>query len=265
MVNFGLLAAEIDPVVWGTPANFNMVRVLAALLPALEYWALATLCSVEQRAPPIFGRAAITLGIGPHSSLHINQHNFGVELSNSRNSRGLYMSHGLPVERICTRISLHMRLGMHIGMICREWDVIVPEISLQFACNRGSLSIDRTRLTTKVSGMRRKSQFSQNWHRLDRKGNDFNVFVNFVGPAIGRNENRFSYCDDSVNKCRNTLTRLGKLADGMRGNASTKCIPTYVYFSALTPLADKERHPVVKKSASQIQPIRFRKTRPNSN
>ena len=26
------------------------------------------LCGVEQRAPPIFGRAAITLGIGPHSS-----------------------------------------------------------------------------------------------------------------------------------------------------------------------------------------------------
>jgi len=35
---------------------------------ALEYWALATLCGVEQGAPPIFGRAAITLGIGPHSS-----------------------------------------------------------------------------------------------------------------------------------------------------------------------------------------------------
>ena len=27
----------------------------------------AKLCCVEQRAPPIFGRAAITLGIGPHS------------------------------------------------------------------------------------------------------------------------------------------------------------------------------------------------------
>jgi len=26
----------------------------------------AKLCGVEQRAPPIFGRAAITLGIGPH-------------------------------------------------------------------------------------------------------------------------------------------------------------------------------------------------------
>jgi len=32
MVNFGLLVAEIDPVVWGTPANFNGFRVLAALL-----------------------------------------------------------------------------------------------------------------------------------------------------------------------------------------------------------------------------------------
>ena len=32
MVNFGLLAAEIDPAVWGTPANFNGFRVLAALV-----------------------------------------------------------------------------------------------------------------------------------------------------------------------------------------------------------------------------------------
>jgi len=32
MVNFGPLATEIDPVVWGTPANFNGFRVLAALL-----------------------------------------------------------------------------------------------------------------------------------------------------------------------------------------------------------------------------------------
>ena len=32
MVNFGPLAVEIDPVVWGTPANFNGFRVLAALL-----------------------------------------------------------------------------------------------------------------------------------------------------------------------------------------------------------------------------------------
>jgi len=32
MVNFGLLAAEIDPVVWGTPANFSGFRALASLL-----------------------------------------------------------------------------------------------------------------------------------------------------------------------------------------------------------------------------------------
>ena len=34
MVNFGLLAAEIGWPVWGTPANFNWFRVLAALLHA---------------------------------------------------------------------------------------------------------------------------------------------------------------------------------------------------------------------------------------
>ena len=60
MVNFGPLAAEIGPVVWGTPANFNGFHVLAALRHG-------KLCGVERRAPPIFGRAAITLGIGPHS------------------------------------------------------------------------------------------------------------------------------------------------------------------------------------------------------
>ena len=32
MVNFGLRAAEIGLPVWGTPPNFNSIRVLAALL-----------------------------------------------------------------------------------------------------------------------------------------------------------------------------------------------------------------------------------------
>ena len=35
---------------------------------AFQYWTWAKLCGVEQRAPPIFGRAAISLGIDPHSS-----------------------------------------------------------------------------------------------------------------------------------------------------------------------------------------------------
>ena len=68
MVNVGLLAAKIVSLVWGTPANFNGFRVLAALLHGTLVWASAKLCGVEQRASPIFGRAAITLGIGPHSS-----------------------------------------------------------------------------------------------------------------------------------------------------------------------------------------------------
>jgi len=66
MVNFGLLAAEICWRVWCTPVNFNGFRVLAALPHGTLVVASAKLCGVEQRAPPIFGRAAITLGIGPH-------------------------------------------------------------------------------------------------------------------------------------------------------------------------------------------------------
>jgi len=66
MVNSGPLAAEIGLVVWGTPPNFNGFRVLAALLHGTLVVVISQLCGVEQRAPPIFGRAAITLGIGPH-------------------------------------------------------------------------------------------------------------------------------------------------------------------------------------------------------
>jgi len=67
MVNFGPLAAEIVSLVWGTPANFNWFRVFAALLHGTLVVGVSQ-TGVEQRAPPMFGRAAITLGIGPHSS-----------------------------------------------------------------------------------------------------------------------------------------------------------------------------------------------------
>jgi len=66
MVNFGPLTADIGSGVWGTPIDFNGFRVLAAIL---HVTASAKPCGVEKRAPPIFGRAAITLGIGPHSSI----------------------------------------------------------------------------------------------------------------------------------------------------------------------------------------------------
>jgi len=67
MVNFGPLAAEIVSLVWGTPRHFNGFRVLAASLHGTSSGRQPN-CGVEQRAPPIFGRATITLGIGPHSS-----------------------------------------------------------------------------------------------------------------------------------------------------------------------------------------------------
>ena len=39
---------------------------------ALEQWMRAKLCDVQHRAPPISGRATITLGIGPHSSFFLS-------------------------------------------------------------------------------------------------------------------------------------------------------------------------------------------------
>jgi len=68
MVNFGPLVAEIGSGVWGTPANFNGFCVLAALLHGSLVVGIRKLRGVEQRAPPVFGRAAITSGIGPQSS-----------------------------------------------------------------------------------------------------------------------------------------------------------------------------------------------------
>ena len=75
IVNFGPQTTEIVSLVWGTPANFNGFRVLAALLHGTL---VVKLCGVEQREPPIFGRVAITLCIGPHSSFVIDY--FIVEL-----------------------------------------------------------------------------------------------------------------------------------------------------------------------------------------
>ena len=66
MVNFGPLEAEICWRVWGTPANFSGFRILTSLLHGTLVVGVSQTLGVEQRAPPVFGRAAITLGIGPH-------------------------------------------------------------------------------------------------------------------------------------------------------------------------------------------------------
>ena len=57
--------------IWGKghPCKFQRVSRLGSVTARHSSRASAKLCGVEQRAPPIFGRAFITLGIGPHASL----------------------------------------------------------------------------------------------------------------------------------------------------------------------------------------------------
>ena len=66
MLNFCPLAAEIVSLVWGTPSKFQQVSHLGSVTARHCSNGRQPNCGVEQRAPPIFGRAAITLGIGPH-------------------------------------------------------------------------------------------------------------------------------------------------------------------------------------------------------
>ena len=67
MVNIGRLAAEICWRVWGIPLQISTgFASWQRYCTAFQYWASTKLCGVEQSAPPIFDRAAITLGIRPH-------------------------------------------------------------------------------------------------------------------------------------------------------------------------------------------------------
>ena len=50
----------------GHPGKFQRVSRLGSVTAWHSTSARQPNCGVEQRAPPIFGRAAITLGIGPH-------------------------------------------------------------------------------------------------------------------------------------------------------------------------------------------------------
>ena len=58
--------------VWATPANFIGFRIFAALLHGTLVVGVIQICGVEERAPPIFGRAAITLGIA-HILVRLNR------------------------------------------------------------------------------------------------------------------------------------------------------------------------------------------------
>jgi len=73
-VNFGPLAAEICSLVWCNLANLNRFLRLGSVTARHSSSRHQPNCGVEQRAPPIFGRVAITLHSGPHSSykLHLS-------------------------------------------------------------------------------------------------------------------------------------------------------------------------------------------------
>jgi len=75
MVHFGPLAAEIGPVLWGTPPNFNSFLVLAALLHGILVVGVSQtlrLWIVRGRHLYSAGRPSPwSLGIGTHSSLFI--------------------------------------------------------------------------------------------------------------------------------------------------------------------------------------------------
>jgi len=69
MVNFGLLAAEISPVVWAPQLISMGFASCQHYCTALQKWASVKLCGVEQMAPPVFDRAAMMLGNDPRSSI----------------------------------------------------------------------------------------------------------------------------------------------------------------------------------------------------
>jgi len=74
MLNFGLLVAEIGPVVWA-PQQIQRLSHLGSVTARQSSSGHQPNCGVEQRAPPIFSRATITLGIGPHCSYYKSVNN----------------------------------------------------------------------------------------------------------------------------------------------------------------------------------------------
>ena len=56
----------------GHPGKFQQVRVLAALLHDTLVVGVSQSAALYRRLPPIFGRAAITLSIGPRYSCDVN-------------------------------------------------------------------------------------------------------------------------------------------------------------------------------------------------
>ena len=72
----GPLAAEIVSLVWGTPANFNGFHILAALLHGTLVVGVNQTLQRWTEGATYIRRAAIMLGIGPHSSFQLIKQQF---------------------------------------------------------------------------------------------------------------------------------------------------------------------------------------------
>jgi len=90
MANFGPLAAEIGPVVGAPQLISTGFASWQRYCMVLQRWASGKLCGVEQRAPPIFGMAAITLGIGPTFQFLLIVIIIIININNYNNSENIY-------------------------------------------------------------------------------------------------------------------------------------------------------------------------------
>ena len=134
MVNFGPLTAEIGSGVWGTPANFNGFRVLTALLhgnrtagvsQTLQRGTRNGIIELSQTAPPVFDRAVIRLGIGPHSSCGILFWSIAMSTIECLLSRGCLLAH------TCDRYSLILGPTQWLLGMCGR--VFLGAISSQYS------------------------------------------------------------------------------------------------------------------------------------
>ena len=135
MVNFGLLAAEILSLVWGTPPNFNGFRLLACSITARHSGiGRQPNSGVEQGAPPIF---AITLGIGPHSSLGLrglSRAYVAVYVSEGRwFEHGILVSKRLTERRRWSHVDGTLTEQVRHGLIMLSQRILGPNTIIQGA------------------------------------------------------------------------------------------------------------------------------------
>ena len=122
----------------GTPANFNGFRVLAALMHGTLVVGVSQTLQRWTEGTPIFGRAAITLGIGPDSShTYTGTESSPIPTSAHRTWQehiryGHYLHHtALPSQRWLSSLSLPQRLFSEIHTLVHH---LIPADQTWPAC-----------------------------------------------------------------------------------------------------------------------------------